>query len=88
MRERRKTLSLPPLLPQHPVSLTSHAEIALSPTESQTTPSKSKAQTLLGDLDAAAAAIELVQVEEEVEEVDFDRRQEIASREVLLLLLL
>ena len=79
--------------------LTSHAEIALSPTESQTTPSKSNAQTSLADFDDAVITV-LVLVREaedeegvEVEKVDFDRRRAIASRDEaplrpLLLLLL
>ena len=67
-----------------PLLLTSHAEIALSPTESQTTPSKSNAQTSppREDFEDAAAAIFVkeVEVDKEVDVVDFNRRAPIASR--------
>ena len=63
--------------------LTSHAEIALSPTESQTTPSKSNAQTSpLAAFDDDDAII-TVRAEEGVEvekEGALDRRRAIASR--------
>mgnify|MGYP006879013860 FL=1 len=65
-----------------PLLLTSHAEIALSPTESQTTPSKSKAQTLPREgfeEDAAAIFVEEVEVDV-VKQDDFDRRAPIPSR--------
>ena len=76
-----------------PFLLTSHAEIALSPTESQTTPSKSNAQTSVTDFDAAVIVLLEVNKGVEVEKGDFDRRRAIASRDEaplgpLLLLLL